>query len=391
MTTVIATDGIRAGQAGARRRARRWRRPPAIRVVLVTAWQIPVGDFGLPYASIATTDLIDAERKVAETTLSEAADRAKEIGVTVETDLREGDAAGSICDVAAERDARMIVHRLARLGRAQERALRQRGRRRPAPCTLPGADGARSHPRSRATTPGSSSSEAISASGTCSRRSPRRSGSATPRASRTPAPRRCRAAARRRRAPSACGSPPVSRTASANGSGPGLGPPTCSACTTNEKCAASASRSNGKLPFVIAPTSGPSSISRLDGGLDIVVEDDDVGARLQQLVGHPVSKRAVVAAELDQARCAARCGAAPPACPRAAARSAAAARAAPRRVSRPASSGSRSSSEAMAAAIAPSIIGEKSHSVPSRSNDTTPITASAAAPPPDRPRPRRAR
>ena len=99
---------LRARQASGRRRPRP-ARATGDTVVLVTAWQIPVGDFGLPYASIATTDLIDAERKVAETTLTEAADRAKEIGVTVETDLREGDAAGSICDVAAERDARMIV------------------------------------------------------------------------------------------------------------------------------------------------------------------------------------------------------------------------------------------------------------------------------------------
>lgn len=108
MTTVIATDGSdlakRALDAGLD-----LAKATGDTVVIVTAWQIPVGDFGLPYASIATTDLIDAERKVAETTLSEAADRAKEVGVNVETELREGDAPGSICDVASERNARMIV------------------------------------------------------------------------------------------------------------------------------------------------------------------------------------------------------------------------------------------------------------------------------------------
>jgi nucleotide-binding universal stress UspA family protein len=108
MTTVIATDGSdlakRALDAGLD-----LAKATGDTVVIVTAWQIPVGDFGLPYASIATTDLIDAERKVAETTLSEAADRAREVGVNVETELREGDAPGSICDVASERNARMIV------------------------------------------------------------------------------------------------------------------------------------------------------------------------------------------------------------------------------------------------------------------------------------------
>jgi len=76
MTTVIATDGSelakRAVDAGLD-----LAKATGDTVVLVTAWQIPVGDFGLPYASIATTDLIDAERKVAETTLSEAADTGR--------------------------------------------------------------------------------------------------------------------------------------------------------------------------------------------------------------------------------------------------------------------------------------------------------------------------
>jgi nucleotide-binding universal stress UspA family protein len=108
MTTVIATDGsdlaTRALDAGLA-----LARATGDTVVLVTAWQIPIGDFGLPYSSIATPDLIDAEREVAEKTLATAADRARAAGVGVETELREGGAAHEICSVASERNARMIV------------------------------------------------------------------------------------------------------------------------------------------------------------------------------------------------------------------------------------------------------------------------------------------
>jgi nucleotide-binding universal stress UspA family protein len=77
--------------------------------VLVTAWQLPVGDFGVPYASIATTELIDTERRSAERTLEQAAETARAAGVEVTTELREGNAPHEICELARERDAGMIV------------------------------------------------------------------------------------------------------------------------------------------------------------------------------------------------------------------------------------------------------------------------------------------
>jgi nucleotide-binding universal stress UspA family protein len=108
MISVIATDGSElAGQAVAA--GIDLAKATGDTVLIVSAWQIPVGDFGLPYSSIATPELLDAEREVAEKVIAAAADRAREAGVTVETELREGAAAHEICAVAAERSARMIV------------------------------------------------------------------------------------------------------------------------------------------------------------------------------------------------------------------------------------------------------------------------------------------
>ena len=77
--------------------------------MLVTAWDIPVGDFGIPYASIATTEIIDVERQSAERIIGEAAEAAQAAGVEAETVLLEGDPAHGICELARERGARMIV------------------------------------------------------------------------------------------------------------------------------------------------------------------------------------------------------------------------------------------------------------------------------------------
>ncbi len=108
MATVIATDGSdlakKALDAGLQ-----LAKATGDEVVIVTAWQIPVGDFGIPYASIATTELIDAERTGAERTLSEAVEAARAMGVEAITELREGSAAHEICEVAKERRARMVV------------------------------------------------------------------------------------------------------------------------------------------------------------------------------------------------------------------------------------------------------------------------------------------
>jgi|SRR4051794_15909561 nucleotide-binding universal stress UspA family protein len=108
MVTVIATDGSELAKC-ALDTGLNLAKATGDTVVVVTAWQIPVGDFGIPYASIATTDLIDAERVGAERILEEAAATARGAGVEVVTELREGSAAHEICEVAKEHDTRMIV------------------------------------------------------------------------------------------------------------------------------------------------------------------------------------------------------------------------------------------------------------------------------------------
>jgi nucleotide-binding universal stress UspA family protein len=108
MTTIIATDGSELAKR-ALEEGLRIAQAIGDEVVLVTAWQLPVGDFGVPYASIATTDLIDTERRSAERTLEQAAETAREAGVEVRTELREGSAPHEICELAKELDARMIV------------------------------------------------------------------------------------------------------------------------------------------------------------------------------------------------------------------------------------------------------------------------------------------
>jgi nucleotide-binding universal stress UspA family protein len=108
MVTVIATDGSELAKC-AMETGLSLAKATGDQVVIVSAWQIPVGDFGIPYASIATTDLIDAERASAERVLEEAAAVARAAGVDVVTELREGSAAHEICEVAKERGARMVV------------------------------------------------------------------------------------------------------------------------------------------------------------------------------------------------------------------------------------------------------------------------------------------
>jgi len=108
MTMVIATDGSelarKAMDAGFE-----LARATGDAVLLVTAWEMPVGDFGIPYASVATTEILDVERNGAERIVSEAAEAARAAGVEAETVLREGNPAHEICDLAREREARMIV------------------------------------------------------------------------------------------------------------------------------------------------------------------------------------------------------------------------------------------------------------------------------------------
>jgi nucleotide-binding universal stress UspA family protein len=108
MATVIATDGSELAKK-ALAAGLELAKATRDKVVIVTAWQIPVGDFGIPYASLATTELIDAERTGAERILAEAVETARAAGVEAVTELREGSAAHEICEVAKEYRARMIV------------------------------------------------------------------------------------------------------------------------------------------------------------------------------------------------------------------------------------------------------------------------------------------
>jgi nucleotide-binding universal stress UspA family protein len=79
-------------------------------VAVITVWRALQGDFGLAYPSAALLDdLLDAERKHAESTLSDAATRAETAGVHIRTRLATGDPAEEICSYAEEIDARLIA------------------------------------------------------------------------------------------------------------------------------------------------------------------------------------------------------------------------------------------------------------------------------------------
>jgi nucleotide-binding universal stress UspA family protein len=78
-------------------------------VVIVTVWQIPVGEFGAPYPAFAIDELIRVEQEHARGVLEQSAARAKELGVEAETELREGFPPEEICAVADERGVRLLV------------------------------------------------------------------------------------------------------------------------------------------------------------------------------------------------------------------------------------------------------------------------------------------
>lgn len=78
-------------------------------VVMVTVWQMPAAEFGAPYPPFAIDELIRVQKEHAERVLDEAAGKARELGVEVETVLREGFPAEEICSVADERSVRLLV------------------------------------------------------------------------------------------------------------------------------------------------------------------------------------------------------------------------------------------------------------------------------------------
>jgi len=79
-------------------------------VAAITVWRALQGDFGLAYPSAAMLDdLLDAERKHAESTLADATARAEAAGVRIRTRLETGDPAEQICAYAREIDARLVA------------------------------------------------------------------------------------------------------------------------------------------------------------------------------------------------------------------------------------------------------------------------------------------
>ena len=79
-------------------------------VAVITVWRALQGDFGLAYPSAAMLDdLLAAERKHAEATLTDAMRRATAAGVPITTRLATGDPAELICAYAREIDARLLA------------------------------------------------------------------------------------------------------------------------------------------------------------------------------------------------------------------------------------------------------------------------------------------
>lgn len=106
---LVATDGSRAA-AAALEEAISLALDIGDEVAAITVWRALQGDFGLAYPSGAMLDdLLDAERRHAETTLGEATARAERAGVTLTTRLVTGDPAGEVCDYAREIGARLVV------------------------------------------------------------------------------------------------------------------------------------------------------------------------------------------------------------------------------------------------------------------------------------------
>lgn len=106
---LIATDGSRAASA-ALDEAIAIASETGGEVAAITVWRALQGDFGLAYPSTAMlSDLLEAERTHAESSLEEAASRADAAGVPIRVRLATGDPAECICAYAAEIDARMIA------------------------------------------------------------------------------------------------------------------------------------------------------------------------------------------------------------------------------------------------------------------------------------------
>ena len=106
---LIATDGSAAAGA-ALEEALTLALQTGSGVAAITVWRALQGDFGLAYPSTAVlSDILEAERTHAETTLSAAVQRAEETGVPMITRLATGDPAEMICAYADEIEARLVA------------------------------------------------------------------------------------------------------------------------------------------------------------------------------------------------------------------------------------------------------------------------------------------
>jgi nucleotide-binding universal stress UspA family protein len=107
-TIVVAVDGSDASNA-ATEVALELAGTTGDRLVFVTAWRKLRGDFGLPYATLLPSDVIDIERDWAEERLAAALAAAERRGVPAEALCRQGGAAHEIVAAARTHDARLIV------------------------------------------------------------------------------------------------------------------------------------------------------------------------------------------------------------------------------------------------------------------------------------------
>ena len=107
-TILIATDGSPAAVT-AEENGIELARDLGDDVLFVAVWHpLLVGAFGVP-PTYVNEDVLTAERSWAEEALAAAADRARATGVSAETLLAEGQAAGEICRIATKFHVRMIV------------------------------------------------------------------------------------------------------------------------------------------------------------------------------------------------------------------------------------------------------------------------------------------
>ena len=108
-TLLVATDGSLAASAAVDETVS-LAAETGDAVAAITVWRALQGDFGLAYPSAAMLDdLLEAERKHAESALRAATTRADAAGVHITTRLATGDPAEQICAYAEEIGARLIA------------------------------------------------------------------------------------------------------------------------------------------------------------------------------------------------------------------------------------------------------------------------------------------